>query len=633
MHSRTREWFNFYEGFPGMSSPERSLAFSRPQPQKLFLHPMDRKPRANTLAALRFGFWGLGLVLAAIQAWTFRYQVTADSISYLDMSDGVYPGADWHRLINGVWSPLYPLMLGGFRRVFNISPAHEIVVGHLLNLIFFVFAFLCFEFFLSELLKKLSSAARLSRRLTGFQWGGCLVLAYALFLWASLSGISLQYLRPDMLMSGFVYIAVGLLLKIHGNPVRWKHHLALGVVLGLGVLAKEVMLPIGLVIVFTALLIVENWRPALEVTAATVAIMLSIAALYFVPLSIARRSFTLGESGRYNYLLHVDGINPRWYPIHQGTARGAFVRRPEQIFSSPPAYAFQGRALVTHPLRFDPSEWVEGLQPHFDLKSELTASIPNLRILEKLQVQLFPVAIAAAALVFVCRRRLRFSQLPDAWTLWVVGLIGCAIYVPVHIEPRYVTEFIVLFWIGVFAVLWESLGPENNSAWMIPAVAGILLLLPVAAQSWRDYAEFAKAKNQDANAAAELGKLGVRPGDRVARLSASAVDLGVERIARVEIAAEVDRSRANEFWEQSLDRENALLNVLASRGIKAVIATIDDPHVAGRPGWIHLGSTQYWVWLASSDPMNGGDSQLDRAPGSATIATACCSNPAYSQSR
>jgi len=81
------------------------------------------------LAALRIGFWGIGIFLAAAQAWIFRYQVTADSISYLDMSDGVFPGNDWHRLINGVWSPLYPFLLGVFRRIFDISAPNEIVAA------------------------------------------------------------------------------------------------------------------------------------------------------------------------------------------------------------------------------------------------------------------------------------------------------------------------------------------------------------------------------------------------------------------------------------------------------------------------------------------------------------------------
>jgi hypothetical protein len=86
-------------------------------------------------------FWSAGILLASAQAWIFRYQASSDSISYLDMSDGVLPGSDWHRLINGVWSPLYPLFLGIFRRTFHISPGTEIPASHVLNVVFFIFAF------------------------------------------------------------------------------------------------------------------------------------------------------------------------------------------------------------------------------------------------------------------------------------------------------------------------------------------------------------------------------------------------------------------------------------------------------------------------------------------------------------
>ena len=121
-----------------------------PQPSRPGLEVVKQKPVPASLNALRAAFWGVCILLAIGQAWISHYQVSADSISYLDMSDGVLPGSDWHRLINGVWSPLYPAILGVFRRVFNISPQHEIVAGHLLNIVFFLFSFSCF--FLSQVI-------------------------------------------------------------------------------------------------------------------------------------------------------------------------------------------------------------------------------------------------------------------------------------------------------------------------------------------------------------------------------------------------------------------------------------------------------------------------------------------------
>ena len=70
------------------------------------------------------------LFLAVVQAWIFRFLVSADSISYLDVSDGVMPGGNWRHLINGTWDPLYPFILGLFRRLFQVSPDREVGAAH-----------------------------------------------------------------------------------------------------------------------------------------------------------------------------------------------------------------------------------------------------------------------------------------------------------------------------------------------------------------------------------------------------------------------------------------------------------------------------------------------------------------------
>jgi hypothetical protein len=126
-------------------------------PKQPSLELLDGKPNQVSLIALRFTFWSLGLVLASAQAWIFRYEVSADSISYFDMSDGVLHGYDWHRLINGMYSGLYPFLLGVFRRTFHISPGNEIADAHLFGVVLFVFAFACFEFFLAAAVRELES--------------------------------------------------------------------------------------------------------------------------------------------------------------------------------------------------------------------------------------------------------------------------------------------------------------------------------------------------------------------------------------------------------------------------------------------------------------------------------------------
>jgi hypothetical protein len=547
------------------------------------------------MTGIRIGFWSLGIFLAVLQAWAFRFEATADSISYLDMSDAVLPGGNWHRLINGVWSPLYPLLLGIFRAVFKVSPANDIVAGHVLNVIFFLAAFACFEFFLQTAMKRIPANAEDVPAAASQRWT-YLVLGYTLFIWASVGCISLWYLRADMLMSSFVYLAVALLLRMQGQVARWKDYATLGAILGLAILAKEVMLPIGLFTLLVAVFVAKDWRPAIKMSATATAVMFLIGCLYFVPLSIARGSFTLGESGAYNYLLFVNNVQPRWYLQNVGSARGSFVHTAEQIFSSPRAYAFAQESPVTHPLRFDPSEWTTGVRPRFMLRSQIKAMVPCLQVLYRLQAQLTPLILAILAAAFLAWRKGQLLQLRETWPVWVIGPAVCMLYLPVHVETRYVGEFIALFWFGIAFALRNVLPPGRKAVAILTALIAVLVLSPLALRDYRMH-RHAKTTNADAQAAAELAKLGIGPGDKVARVSATVVDLGLDRIARVEIAAEVDRGHAREFWRASAETQRSLLKRFSDKGIKAVIANLDGITAGDRSGWLQLGSTYYWVWL------------------------------------
>jgi len=79
-------------------------------------------------------------------------------------------------------------------------------------------------------------------------------------------------------------------------PARWTSYLALGAILGFGFLAKEDMLPIGVLILAITFFVVEDWHPARKMAAGALAFMFLIGSLYFVPLSRQEGHFTVGES-------------------------------------------------------------------------------------------------------------------------------------------------------------------------------------------------------------------------------------------------------------------------------------------------------------------------------------------------
>src|SRR5262249_39293531 len=240
----------------------------------------------------------------------------------------------------------------------------------------------CFEFLLSAIIRRSSWYQAAPENQSSFQaptWI-FILLSYSLFLWTSIDAIGLEYLRPDMLLACFVFVAAAMLLNMQGRPATCIEYLKLGAVSVVGFLAKGEMFPLGCLFLIVSFFMVENWRPAVKMATAAFALAVLIGSLYFVPLSRAVGKPTLGRSGAYNYLVHVDraGSGEGWYMENPGKGTGEFSHPPTRLWSSLPAYAFDYPAPVTHPLRFDPSYWMEGVQPRFSLKRQIGETYASL---------------------------------------------------------------------------------------------------------------------------------------------------------------------------------------------------------------------------------------------------------------
>lgn len=551
---------------------------------------------------LRASFWAFGLLLALVQAWVFRYYASADAISYLDMSDGVVPGQDWHRLINGVWSPLYPFLLGMFRNIFGISPSNEIVAANILNVVFFAFAFICFELLIANLLEKNHAWIAAKTVSNALPVRACIALLYSMFLWASLNVITLTNLRPDMLMSGFLYLAAAKLVALCGERGTWNEYLVLGSVLGIGFLAKAPMLPLGILILVVSIFVVQKHVSGFARAATSLAVVLAIGSLYFIPLSLSRGRFTLGESGAYNYLVHVDRAGPGqgWYLENPGQGIGRFQAPPMQISQTPPVYAFGADALITHPLRFDPAVWMKGVRPRLALKRQIGEAYLNLANLGKPLRQMLPVLMVALLLMFRIPKREAQQGLMRTWPLALLAIAGCAMYAVVHLEGRYIGAFLVLF---VCSIIAGTLEVRNGNIFnriffttTLALASFSLLLTPVSTTYW-EYSRTGKGTDEAAIAAAELHRLGIQSGDRIGRISSKVSDLAMDRIARVEVAAEVDYLYVEQFWLAPVEQQQSVLQLLAEHGVKAVIATHPVLTGANQRQWKQLASTDFWVWL------------------------------------
>jgi len=186
----------------------------------------------------RFIAWTALIALAAFQAYSQRYAIGPDGMSYLDLSDGV-TGAGWRRLVDLYWSPAYPALIGIGRRISGAGPRGEIPVIHAVNFVCFVAMLAAFEYFLSGIRRVSVRGSALSNR-----WGAA--AGYALFGVFALTMTPLELTTPDLLSDAAILVALGALLRLNsagdegGSAV---HAAALGLSLGVGALAKSFLVP------------------------------------------------------------------------------------------------------------------------------------------------------------------------------------------------------------------------------------------------------------------------------------------------------------------------------------------------------------------------------------------------------
>ena len=197
------------------------------------------------LQRLRVTAWFLLIFLATLQTWVMGSYVNPDGVSYLDISDA-YRGGEWSRAINGYWSPMYSWVLAAWLGVLQPSALLEARAVHFLGLLIFIGSLVAFEFFVKQLLACRQAWSAVAQPLVPAVPDESLrLLGYGLLLWSWFFWFSTM-VTPDLLMTVFVYIAAGLLLRIRAREVRWPTFVLLGACLALGYLAKTAMFPLSL---------------------------------------------------------------------------------------------------------------------------------------------------------------------------------------------------------------------------------------------------------------------------------------------------------------------------------------------------------------------------------------------------
>ncbi|HEY2989187.1 MAG TPA: hypothetical protein VGL11_15755 [Candidatus Binatia bacterium] len=574
---------------------------------------------------LRVGFWLTAIVVGCLQAWLYRNVVENDTISHLDMADAFLRG-DWSAAVSGYWNPLYAWLLALALWIARPSPYWEYPTVHFVLFAAFLFALVCFEFFLRELIRfhartrKTDSSGEDDAAAPSILW---MALGYALFLWSSLSLIGLGSSNPDMLVAAFVYVAAGLLLRIRSGNARWTDFAWLGLALGLGYLTKQIMFPLAFVFIAVGTFSAGHLRRAIPVGLVALATFLLVSAPLVIALYGVKGRVTFGESGKFAYAVLVNEVAYRhWQGEEAGS--GTPLHPTRKIFSDPATFEFDRPIQVTYPLWYDITYWYDGLKIHFDFARQAKVVWNNLSEIKRDLLGLNG-GLITGFLVLLFASSARRSILKDFsayWFLIVPALAGLGLYSLTLVLDRYVAPFLVLLISSAFWAAGARALPEKKGVLAgVTAALWFMLALELVPDVYAAAGDLAGRRGADPHpywqVAEELKKMGLRPGDKVASISyANVNNVKWARLARAKIVAEVYHSiyepEKNDFWKARPTAQQEIIRALAKTGARVIVSD-EEPRGPGAAGWRRIGDTNYFAHFPSGSFLLRGNHASPRA--------------------
>ena len=551
--------------------------------------------------ALRLACWLLGLIIAGLQAFATRHVMNPDALSYLDLARA-FLAQDFETAISPYWGPLYPSLLALGLRFARPSPAWVFPMVHAVNFVIFVATLAAFDFFLQELLRARQREG--AEQKPAVRNAVLALFGYAVFIYSALALIGLQLVTPDLCVAAAVFAAAGLVLAMGLRGPSGTRTLLLGLVLGLGYLAKSVMFVLGLVLV-ASLPLAPALRPrALRYGAIVAGVFAAVATLLIIPISRKTGGLTFGTSGKLSYAFMVNKVPYTNWQGDRASSRSGLLHPPTRLGSDPDIFEYDAHMTGTYPPWFDPTYWTAGLRAEFHPSNQARALYRT----GGYYVNLFLGGAGVAATLLVILISLGGAdihlarQLRDQLPLLALALAGLAIYLLVNVESRYVASFAALLWILPVAAA-QGLQSRGPVRWLDRAVlaCAACLVIPVTLHAVADAWESRNVTNAHPEVAARLRALGLRPGDRVA-------NIGIERgeklgssfeafwayLAQVQIVAEIPDGR--DFLCADKRTAERVYADLAQVGARAAV-TMAMPSRWCSAGWRKVEGTAYYVRL------------------------------------
>ncbi len=563
---------------------------------------------------VRYLPWVLGAVVAGWQVWIGRQVSSADATAHLDMARGLWERGEVTALLNGTWSPLYPVIVGGWLALLkpDVSWTYPAVVA--LNLPLVVLTWMAGAWLMRAVLRRARHTKNpliphgIVAAPTLFEVVGPLLIIGAVLGLADAGRTG-----PDLLVAAVTFAVLALLVDLQRAPADLGLAVKLGLVLSAAALVTSVWFPLGLVAI--GCVAVLTWRHGHR-WAVTLVIWILLTGPYVLALSAHLGRPTFGEAGRLNLAWSMQGVAPRHW---QGgpPAAGTPLHSTRQVWARPDVFLFhEPFPNVTHGSGYDPSYFYAGVQ----IKPTPGQFLRHLDDSTRRAFQNVGLATFVVAGLFLCwaialgapHETLRTLVL-DSWPVWAVIAAAVAGYTLTRPEARYLGPFLgagaLVFWgmVRVHLGLPRRLLAATTATWLV--FFGLS-----AAFSWnlaRDHAASLAGVPNDTDVPARIAesmiRSGLKPGDRIASTTSMSHVPIWSYLARVRIVGEVDHSLQtpqHDFWAAAPDAQRAILDRFREAGAVAVVSE----HTPSGPMadlWRTVEGTRYSVyWLSEAVTRN-----------------------------
>lgn len=533
--------------------------------------PAIIRSESPTLRRLLHVALALSVAVALLDFWGTRYNLNPDGIAYVEMArNALYHGRG--ELINGYWSPGYPLLVAPVWAMVRSGWIAVIPVLHAVNLL--------------PWLAGLGLAVRLARVLAPEARASvATIVASVGYTCIAVCCIGMGLLTPDLGVLVLVLLVANCCVGIEQSPRSWIWALALGVAAGAGYWMKGILLPLDAMLLLVMLALPLRTKcPRLKVLVAGVVFV-----LLSLPLAIMvsrRQGYpTIGEVGRLNYAWEVDGVTPfvGWLG-DSTTAFGIPVHPPRLLQTQPRTLEFATPVRGDYPLWYDPAYWYTGLRARVNVAGQWAALTRGMRALGQLALLQWGVIVALALLAASTRRPavVRTSRAPMILVLW--SLASALVYALVHVEARYLAGFVATGGIAVGGMISQR-APRPAIRWAVP-IAALALLTNLVINLGDNVGGLAPSFRPDyVREAAAMSAAGLSAGSPAAVVGDAFEEYGL-LVAGAPIIAQVMDSVG--YWHATPPDRAAINRQLAAAGTKAVVGNVVAPELRSE-GWQFVG--------------------------------------------